>query len=170
MVEPNEVEEVEEVEKKEDITATVAAFQERKTKAAEELKKIKSSKSRSKPVPVPVEKVKPDPEIVDDVKQPKPKKVKPPVDMKLLNHFKNKLIKDFGLTESKESSGNIVLKYNKFLMIKLLPRRNCRFGVCREVPEEVNKWKAFKVSTDEEEQKVYNHVKKLVKLNKPESS
>ena len=53
-------------------------------------------------------------------------------------------------------------------MIKLLPRLNCRFGVCREIPEEDNKWKAFKINTNEEQDYVYNHVKKLVELNKPE--
>ena len=150
MNDPEEVEKIEAEDtqpEKPDLQKEVIAFQERKEQAQADLKKIKVENSKEE------KKVKPKPEVSP-----------------LLEQFRDKLIKDFGVVAKVEpSSGNTILRYNKFLIVKLLPRKNCRFGICREVPEEDNKWKAFRIKTDAEETSVYNHVKKLVELNKPES-
>ena len=149
------------VEVEVDVTSHVEEFHkkkleiEEKKKAEKEQEAKENKKSDKKPKPKPVE-------------QP-PEKPTTPTDPTPLEQFRDKLIKDFGITAKVEpSSGNTILRYNGFLMIKLLPRKCCRFGVCREVPEEDNAWKAFRINTDEEVEEVYNHVKKLVEINKPE--
>ena len=150
MSDPNEVEKIEAEDTQPeapDLQKEVAEFHERKEVADAEIKKIKTQNNKAE------KKVKPKPEVSPSLEQ-----------------FRDKLVKDFGIVAKVEpSSGNTILRYNKFLIIKLLPRKNCRFGICREVPEEDNKWKAFRIKTEDEETAVYNHVKKLVELNKPEA-
>lgn len=150
MSDPNEVEKIEAEDvqpEPKDTESEILAFHERKEQADKDLKEIKVQNNKEE------KKVKPKPEIAPQLEQ-----------------FRDKLVKDFGVVAKVEpSSGNTILRYNNFLIIKLLPRKNCRFGVCREVPEEDNKWKAFRIKTEDEETAVYNHVKKLVELNKPES-
>ena len=187
MVDPNELEDVEE---EKNVLDEIVAFQEKKEQADETNKKLiaeKKKKDKEKESVETEQETPPTDEETENVtstdeiekialmeEQPKPvqppvkpKKEKVLIDISAMNIFKDKLVKDFGLTASVEKSGNTILKYNGFLMIKLLPRRCCRFGVCREIPEQDNIWKAFRINTDEEQEQVYNHVKKLVEVNKP---
>ena len=122
------------------VTVLVKEFQELKEKAAEELKEIKESKAVTKPE----------------------------LDISVLTNFKDKVIKEFGLTEKIDVHGCFALYYNGFIILKLLPRKNCRFGVWREVPEDKNRWRAFRIKTDEEEQVVLEHIKLFIESNAEE--
>jgi len=98
-------------------------------------------------------------------KELKPK-TKTTIDLTHLNTFKSKIIKDFGLTESIDSNGCYVMKYDGLLVFKLLPRKNCWYGVWREVPEDKNKWRAMRVYNEDDEQTHYNHIKLFIEANK----
>jgi len=109
-------------------------------------------------------------EEIKEIQEKKESKVitKPELDLSVLNTFKDKIIKEFGLTEKIDVHGCYGLYYNDYIVLKLLPRKNCRFGVWREVPEKDNKWRAFRINTDEEEQKVINHIKLFIETNSKE--
>ena len=92
-------------------------------------------------------------------------KPKSTVDLTKLNAFKEKITKEFGLSEKIDSNGCITLYYKEMIVLKLLPRKNCRFGVWREEPEEDNKWKAFRINTDAEEQQTVDHIKLFIDAN-----
>jgi len=100
-----------------------------------------------------------------EVKEEKPK-TKTTIDLTKLNNFKSKIIKEFGLTESMDSNGCYVMKYDGLLVFKLLPRKNCWYGVWREVPEDNNKWRAMRVYNEDDEQTHYNHIKLFIEANK----
>jgi len=98
---------------------------------------------------------------------PKPKieKTKPEIDNTHLLKFKEKISKDFNLTCRETKDGKHIMYYKEFKMIELLPRKQWWYGVCREVPEQDNVWKAFRVNSEKDEQKHYEHLKTLVKIN-----
>jgi len=101
----------------------------------------------------------------EEEKEEKPKK-KSTLDLTKLNAFKSKLIKELGLEESVDSNGCFIMKYNGILIFKLLPRKNCWYGLWTEIPQENNKWRAVRVYSAEEEGAYFNHAKELVNLNK----
>jgi len=98
----------------------------------------------------------------EEVKKEKPKRN---IDLTKLNTFKTKLKEHFGLKEKEDKHGCYALYYNRYILIKLLPRKNCWYGVWKEMPEENNKWRAIRVYSQEDEDAVYDHVKKLVEIN-----
>ena len=101
--------------------------------------------------------------VEEPVPEPKPKST---IDLTKLNAFKEKAIKEFGLTEHIDSHGCSGLYYNDFIILKLLPRKNCWYGVWREIPEQGNKWRAVRVHNQEEENVVYEHIKLFIETNK----
>ena len=131
---------------------------EEKKKEKEEVKEVSTEEEIAKPTEVPKEESKPEP--VEVKERPKPKR-----DVTKLNAFKEKVIKEFGLTESLDANGCTALKFEGFLIMKLLPRANCWYGVWREDPAEGNKWRAFRVWSEKEETETYNHIKEFVKVN-----
>ena len=54
------------------------------------------------------------------------------IDMSSLETFKSKAIKEFGLTEKMDKNGCYGLYFKDMIVLKLLPRKNCLFGVWRE--------------------------------------
>ena len=99
----------------------------------------------------------------EDVPVPEPKST---IDLTKLNAFKEKTIKEFGLVEHIDSHGCCGLYYNDFIILKLLPRKNCWYGVWREIPEQGNKWRAIRVHNQEEENAIYEHIKLFIETNK----
>lgn len=87
------------------------------------------------------------------------------IDLSSMNNFKDKITKEFGLTERLDSNGCSGMYYNDFLVLKLLPRKNCWYGVWREVPEDGNKWRTFRVTNPDEENIHYEHIRQFVKTN-----
>lgn len=103
---------------------------------------------------------------IEESKKEKPTpKPKAEIDLSKLNAFKTKIVKEFGLIEKIDSHGCFALYYKDFIVLKLLPRKNCWYGVWREVPEEGNKWHAFKIKDQAEENKVSAHIKLFIKTN-----
>jgi len=100
---------------------------------------------------------------------PKPAPKKTEIDMSHFNAFKEKIIKDFELTSKVDSAGHHLMYYKDFLVVKLLPRKNWWYGICREVPEQDNIWKAFRIHNAKEEQPHYEHIKKFVEINSQEN-
>ena len=94
--------------------------------------------------------------------------VKKELDLTHFNAFKDKIVKDFGLECRIDSAGHHCLYYKEFLVLKLLPRKNWWYGVCREVPEQDNIWKAFRVYNEEDQKTHYEHIKEFVKINSGE--
>ena len=82
-----------------------------------------------------------------------------------LDKFKDKIIKDFGLTSKIDTVGHHCMYFKDFLVVKLLPRKKWWYGVCREVPEQDNIWKAFRICSEKDEQQHYNHIKTFVDIN-----
>jgi len=101
-------------------------------------------------------------------KPAKPKPTKSEIDMSHLNAFKEKIIKEFDLESKVDSAGHHLLYFKNYsgVVIKLLPRKNWLFGICREVPEENNIWKAFRIHKPEEIKPHYEYLKKLAEVNK----
>ena len=124
------------------LTEDIAKFQEKKQAVKEKRTKEKSSLK----------------------KQNKPTKSKE-IDMTYLNDFKGKVMKEFNLTDRVDGVGHHCLYYNGLLIAKLLPRKKGWYGVCREVPEKDNIWKAFRVYNTDDETIHYNHIKELVRIN-----
>ena len=93
------------------------------------------------------------------------KKEKPGIDMSKLNAFKDKVIKEFGLEEKVDNHGCSGLYYKGFIVLKLLPRKNCWYGVWREVPKDDNKWRAFRVKDEQGEKETYDHIKLFIQTN-----
>jgi len=139
------------------------------------MEKIDEEKIESEEAPLssPIEAEESIETITEEIKEIQEKKEiikesKPELDLSVLNAFKDKITKEFGLTEKIDVHGCFALYYNEFIILKLLPRKNCRFGVWREVPENENKWKAFRIKTDEEEQETIDHIKLFIKTNAEE--
>jgi len=100
--------------------------------------------------------------------KPKTKPVKKEIDLTHFNAFKEKITKEFGLTSKVDGAGHHLMYYKDFLVVKLLPRKNWWFGICREVPEQDNIWKAFRIHNEEEIKPHYEHIKKFIEVNKQE--
>ena len=112
----------------------------------EELKAFKEHK----------EAIKEEQESKEKEKEIKPKK-KSSIDLTKLNAFKSKLISELNLEESIDSNGCFVMKYNGILIFKLLPRKNCWYGLWTEIPQENNKWRAVRVYSADEEEAYFKH-------------
>ena len=82
-----------------------------------------------------------------------------------LRKFEEKLVKDFGLTVKIDKYEWHQLFYKEFKVFELVPRKGFRFGVYREDPEQNNKWKCFRVETDEDETRHYAFAKEFIELN-----
>lgn len=56
-------------------------------------------------------------------------------------------------------------RYNKKLVVKVLPRKGCWYGVWRRVENDLNaKFKAFRIHNENEEAEFIDHVKAIVNL------
>jgi len=155
-------------EKKEEKKAAKEADKESSAEEGNVIPTIEGVPEPEQPVEeAPKEETPPEPieEPKEEVPIEKPAKARPVRDVTKLNVFKDKVVKDFGLTETTDNNGCSVLKFDGFLVCKLLPRTNCFFGVWREDPAEDNKWKAFRVYSEEDEQTTYDHIKEFVKVN-----
>ena len=86
-------------------------------------------------------------------------------DISKLIEFRDRVIKDFSLTEKIDKDNNHCLYFNGFLVLKLLERKSWWYGVCREIPEKDNIWRAFRVKSTEDEKSHYDHIKTFVKIN-----
>ena len=192
MVDPNELDEI--IEKKEDkesksVTEQMADFVEEKEIADAKVKKAVAAKKRKEAKKEKAKVTQPgkivhvgDPNTLIPQIPPEEKKelesieiteaatpiepLTPVEETSTLDEFKLKIVNEFGLSSSVDSHGCFKIKYNNHLILKLLPRKNCRFGVWREIPEEDNKWKAQRIKTDEEEETIINHIKEFIKVNK----
>jgi len=82
-----------------------------------------------------------------------------------LQAFEDKLVKDFGLTVKIDSYGWHQLYYKTFKVFELVPRKGFRFGVYREDPEQDNKWKCFRVTSDDDQNIHYAFASEFVKIN-----
>jgi len=112
-------------------------------------------------------------EVEEQNKEESKKKAKPKrnIDLTKLNEFKDKIKKEFALTEEVDSNGCPVLYYKDTTpyILKLLPRKNCWYGVYREVPEEDNKRRAFRVNSEQDEKKHYDFIEKIITVNNKEN-
>jgi len=83
-----------------------------------------------------------------------------------LRAFMDKICKDFNVTTAPDGEDCWKVKFDEFPVLKLLSRANCWFGVWREDPTEDNKWRAFRVWSEKEEQETYEHIKEFIRINK----
>ena len=145
---PTEADEAQEANKS--VTEQLADFKEEKEKSIEE----RTTTPKTEPI------------------ESKTTETKPKGDPAKREAFIKKLTDHFGLESTPDQHGccQLRMKEKGFLIIKVLPRHNCWYGVYREVPENDNKWKAFRIKTQEEEDIVYNHVKTFIKFNSTKSN